>query len=135
VLQRHAETARERLQELLVGRTERMLAVDVLERDRTGRLAAGDQWDEQDRLRALPGHDFASVPLELGIDAFDEQQRFARLHHMVGEAPRGARLRLQPLAALDHVRVELEARRLVEYLDRDGLSVEDRLALGGDRLV
>ena len=57
VLERDGEAARQRRQEPLVVLVERVLAVDVLERDHAGRLAARDERDEQDRLGPLAGHD------------------------------------------------------------------------------
>ena len=52
VLERDAQAAGERLQQLLVRLAEGVLAVDVLERDHAGRLAAADERDEEHRLRA-----------------------------------------------------------------------------------
>src|SRR5947209_3998746 len=53
VLERNTEAARERLQQLLIGLAEPVLAIDVLQSDHAGRLAAGDERDEQERLRVL----------------------------------------------------------------------------------
>ena len=53
VLERNAQAAGQRLQELLVGVGKRVLTVDVLERDHARRLAACDERHEHDRLRHL----------------------------------------------------------------------------------
>ena len=51
VLERDGEAARERRQQPLVVLAERMLTVDVLERDHTHALASRHERDEEDRPR------------------------------------------------------------------------------------
>ena len=94
VLERHAQAARERLQELLVGLAERVLAVDVLERDHARRLAAGDERDEEHRLRCRSAGD-VGLPYRSAsaVDVLVDQQRLARLEHVLREAGRRRRLR------------------------------------------
>src|SRR5215471_10035985 len=98
VLERDAEAAGERLEELQVGLAEGVLAVDVLERDRTGGLASGDKRDEENRLRGLAGQDRAAVSLGLGEDVLGDKNWLLRLEHMPGEAARRLGLSVQPLA-------------------------------------
>ena len=65
VLERGADTAGERDEQPLVGVAERVLAVDVLQRDDPGRTAAGHERHEERRLRRLAG-DRRRVAVELG---------------------------------------------------------------------
>jgi len=88
VLERNGEAAAQRRQQPLVGLVERVLTIDVLKRDHARRLAAGDERDEQDRLRRLAGQNPASVSFPLGADVLGDQQRLARLQHMLREAAR-----------------------------------------------
>ena len=135
VLERDGETAAERRQEPLVVLVERVLAVDVLERDHAGRLAARDEGNEQHRLGPLAGHHAASVPLGLGVQILRDQQRLARVEHVLREACQRPRLRLQALTALDQVRVLDQASRVVDRRDRDDLRVEHVADPVADRVV
>ena len=112
-----------------------MLAIDVLEGDHACRLAARDERDEEDRLRRLAGHDNASVSLGLGVEVLGDQQRLARLQHMLREADKRTRLGLQPVAPFDHVRVVDEPARVVERRDRDDLRIEHVPDPVADRVV
>src|SRR5205085_407709 len=98
VLERDAEAAGERLEKLLVRLGEGVLAVDVLERDNARRVAAGDERDEEGRLRHLSSRDDrASVALPLDVEVLSEQQRLPRLEHVFREADWLVRLHLLPL--------------------------------------
>ena len=111
VLERHAQAAGERLQQLLVGLAERVLAVDVLQRDHAGRL-------RRRRSSGTKSADFAgsppstrvAVPLALGREVLVDQERLARLEHVLAEADRAAiGSSGQPFATLDHVREAQQA--------------------------
>ena len=125
VLERDAEAAGHRHEELLVRLVERVLAIDVLERDRASRLATRDEGDEQHRFRPLAGEKRASVPLGLGVDVLGKQQRLARLQHVLRESADWTELGMKPLTSLDEVGVVREPGRLVERGDDDRLGVED----------
>ncbi len=125
VLERNAEAAGERLQELLIGVGERVLAIDVLERDHARRLAAGHKRDEQGRPHSLADHHFAAVPLDFSLHVLDDQHRFARVQDVPREPSRRARFLFQPLTPFDDVSGIEEACRFVERVDRDDLRVED----------
>ncbi len=135
VLERHAQAAGQRLEQLLVRLAEGVLAVDVLQSDHACGGAAGHERNEQDRLRALAGRDAASVSLGLGVHVLHEQQRLARLQHVLRETAQRGRLRLQPLTALEDVRVMQKPGRPFERPDRDHLRVEDLLDLVADGVV
>ena len=62
VLQRDAQARGERVQEAGVGLGERVLTIEVLERDPAGGLAAHDERHEQHRLRRLAGADDLPSP-------------------------------------------------------------------------
>ena len=115
VLQRHAQAAGERLQQLLVGLAERVLAIDVLQRDQARRLAAGDERDEENRLRALsPAMTMLPYRSASAVHVLVDQQRLARLQHVLREAERLPRLDLHPLAAFEEIGVVQEPSRLVD---------------------
>ena len=135
VLQRHAQAACERLQQLLVRAPERVLPIDVLEGDHAGRLAARHERHEQNSSCARAALDRASVPLGLRGDVLGDQQRLLTLEHVLREAARRARLEVQPLAQLVEVRLVDEPCRRVEGRDRDDLRVEDLLNPVADDVV
>ena len=88
VLERDAEAARERLQQLLVGIAERVLAIEVVERDDAGRALACHERDEHDRLRHLAIRDQGTaVLLDIGGEVLVDQQWFLRLEDVFREAP------------------------------------------------
>src|SRR5579884_463372 len=125
VLERHAQTPGQGLQQLPVRLAECVLAVDVLQRDHARPPAPDDERHEEDRLRHLAGHDLAAVSLGLDGEILGEEQRLAGLEHVLLEAGHRYRLRLQPLTPFDDVRVAHEPRYLVERRNRDDLGVED----------
>ena len=86
VLQRHAQTARQRRQQALIRVVVRVLAVEVLERDDAVRAPSRHERDEEEGLRLLAGHDVAAKPFGFGGDVLVEHQRLARLEHVPGEA-------------------------------------------------
>ena len=125
VLERDAEAAGHRRQELLVGLVEGVLAIDVLERDHARPPCRPRRAGRTGRTSASRRPRSAAVPLGLGVEVLGDQQRLARLEHVLREPGQRSRLRLQPLAALDQVRVMDEPGRLVDRRDRDDLRVED----------
>ena len=128
VLERHAEAAGQRLQELLVGVGEGVLAVDVLERDHARRLAAGDERHVEHRLRHLarPGPGCRTLS-RLRARFSSMRSVSACLQHVLAEADQLDRLVGEADAALDRVREVDEARGLVVDPDVDDLGVEDVL--------
>ena len=111
VLERHAQTAGQRLQQLLVRLAERVLAVDVLQRDHARRLPARDERHEEHRLRCLAGRRSRLPYRSASASRFSAISSGSRVSSTcLREADRRARLRLQPLAALDHVREVQRAR-------------------------
>ena len=136
VVERDAQAAGQGGQEPLVVLAERMRAVDVLERDDSGRAAADDERDEERRLDRLPAeHERVAVALRhLGRDLRDHQ-RLARLHHVLAEADQRDRVLLEALAALDHVREGQKSAGLVVDRDAHDLGVEDLLELVADEVV
>ena len=87
ILERNTEAARERLQQLLVGIAERVLAIEVVERDDAGRALACHERDEDDRLRHLAIRDQGTaVLLDNGAEVLVDQQWFLRLEHVFREA-------------------------------------------------
>ena len=95
VLERHAQAAGQRLQQLLVRLAERVLAVDVLERDHARRLAAGDERDEEDRLRPLAAPTTSGSPYRSASRRCSRRSATARGSRARASRSRsGARLRL-----------------------------------------
>jgi hypothetical protein len=105
VLQRHAQAAGERLQELLIRLAESVPAVHVLQRDEAGYRAADEERHEQSRLRLLVRHHRKAQPLPRSRDVLLDQQRLAGLDHETHEteAVQWVRLPGLALAALDRV--------------------------------
>ena len=149
VLERDTQTAGQRLQQLPVRLPERVLAIDVLQRDHATRLPARHKRDEQNRLRRLAGNDLRDPhPHTFGGDVLVDQHRLACLEHMPGEAGRRHQLPLLPFAALDRIRNGDLTGRVVEHEDHHGLRVENlldpvadgvvdrlRVELAGDRVL
>ena len=137
VLERHAEAAGERLQQLLVGLGEGVLAVDVLQRDHAASalppLTSGTK-----------STDFGgSPPSTAGCRTARPSRRRSRRS---GAAARVSITCLrkpissigssaEPLAALDDVREVEQPRRLVVDRDVDDLRVEDLPDLVADGVV
>ena len=86
VLERDAEAAGECGQEALVGVGEGVLAIDVLERDNPGRLAARDERDEEHRLGRIPRENrrVAEAGRRAG-NVLVHHERLACLHHVLAE--------------------------------------------------
>ena len=131
-----ADAAGERDEQPLIRVAERVLAVDVLQRDDAGGTAAGQERHEEHRLRRLSG-DRHRVAVELGRrrDIVVHEQRLTGLEHVLPETDQRHRLDLEALAALDHVRKPEESGRLVVRRDADGLRVVDLVDLVADDLV
>ncbi len=126
VLERHAQAASQRLEELLVRVAERVCAVDVLQRDHADSARTDDERDEDLRLRRLPTqYGGVAVALERLRRELLEHQRLARFHHMLAEADQLHRLVREPHAALDRVRKVEQAGGLVVDADVEHLRVED----------
>ena len=128
VLKRDAQTAGERPQQPDVRITERVLAVEVLERDPARRLAADHQWHIQCRSRHLP---LDHGPAELGhalLHALVDEQWFARLEDvMTWPGGQPDRLVREAHTSLERVGEPHQAGRAVDHADIDGLRVEDLL--------
>ena len=78
----------QRLEELLVGLAERVLPIEVLERDHAGRVGTDDERHEDCRLRCLTReHEGASVTLGFLGEPLVDQERLARLEHVLQEMP------------------------------------------------
>ncbi len=137
VLQRHAQTARQRLQQLLVRLAERALAVHVLQRDEAGHRAADEERHHQRRQRLLIRHEWEALSLPHSRKVVVEQERLPTLDHEPHEPEAVQRVRLprRALAAFDRVREVQQVRRALVCADVDGLRVEDLLDLVADRVV
>ena len=136
VLERHAEAAGQRLQQLLVGLAEGVLAIDVLERDHAGRLAATTSGTNRTDFGASPAENRGCRTARPRLSRFSSISSGSRVSSTCFVKPAGKlRLGLQPLAALDDVREVHEPRRLVERRDRDDLRVEDLLDPVADGVV
>src|SRR5262249_49860340 len=128
VLEGNAEASGDRRDEPNVAVAERMLLVEVLQRDDAGRPIADDQWNEDLRLRRLPNEsdrvpDFSGP----GFDIFVHDDRLARCHGDLAEPDHLDRFVWETLATLDRVGEVDQARRWVEDPDVDDLRVEDLL--------
>ena len=73
VLERHAQAPGKRLQQLPVGLAERMLAIDVLQRDDARPPPSRHERDEESRLRFFSANG-ASVPLDFRMEVLGDQQ-------------------------------------------------------------
>ena len=136
VLERDAQAARERGQETYVGVAERVLAVEVLERDHAGRFAPDHERDEQGGLRWFPLKDARlTEPFGLLIEVLVGEVRLAGLEHVAPEADDLDGLVGEPDASLDRVGEADQTRRLIEHPDVDDLRVEDLLQAIADEVV
>ena len=136
VLERHAEAPGERRQELLVGLGERVLAVQVLDRDDARGLAADDERHPDSRLRRLPcSSRRIAVLLVCELDVLVDHQRLARLHHVAPKADQRDRLVREADAALDRVGEAQQTCVRVVDADVDDLRVEDVAELVADEVV
>ena len=142
VLEGDAQAGRDGRQEADVRVAERVLPVEVLERDDARGLAGDDERHEQDGLRRLPGHDarLAVLRHRVGGERAD-QQRLAGRHHVTPDA--GGRPGMvdrerfvgEADAALDRVREPEQARLAIHDRDVHHLGVEDLLDLVADEVV
>ena len=74
VLERDAQTAGQRLEQLLVRLAEGVLAIDVLQCDQARRLAPGDEGNEEQGLRVRAAGDGRTpVTLSLGVHILGDQ--------------------------------------------------------------
>jgi hypothetical protein len=136
VLEGNTQAAREGRQQALVGLVERVLAVEVVERDHARRAPARDERDEENGLRHLAGDHDAAPALGFGDDVFVEHERLARLEYLHREAAaQEHRLGPEALTAFDQVWEAHDAARLVQNRDRCALRVEDLLDLVADHVV
>ena len=104
VFERDAEAPRQRVEQLPVGLAERMLPIDVLERDHARRPAFGDERHVQHRLRHLAREQRVAVLLRRADEVLVDQQRLPRLDHVLPKAHQRNRLVREAHAALDRVR-------------------------------
>ena len=136
VLERDAQASRERREEAHVRVAERVLSVEVLQRDHARRLAPHQERDEQRRLGRFPLEDSRLIePFGELIEVLVGEERFTRLHHVAPEADDLDRLVGEPHAALDRVREADQTGRLVEDADVHDLRVEDLLEPVADQVV
>ena len=137
VLERHAQAAREGREQALVGLAERMLAVEVLQRDKPRGRAAGEQGDQQRRLRLGVGHLRQSEPLSRTLHVLFDQHRLACLDHHSHEREALQRVGIPGLvlSPLDGVLTVRKGCRGVVRPDVDHLRVEDLLDLVADDLI
>ena len=136
VLERDAEAPRDRHEQANVGLAERVLVVEVLERDPPGGPVAEHEGDVDDglRVRALDdgGVHLPRRVLEILVD----DDRFPHRHGSTAEPSRRVgRLIGEPLAAFDGIREVQEPVGLVDHADVDDLGVEDLLDPVADEVV
>ena len=127
VLEGDAEAARERCEQADVRLAERVLAVEVLERNAADRLTADDERDQQHR----GGHLFRSPhprAAQLGdpfLDALVEQERLPRVQHVSAEGTRRRGVDEVADASFDRVRPRDHPRVAIEHADVQHLCIED----------
>ncbi len=127
VLERDAEAASERREQADVCLAERVLAVEVLERDAADRLPADYERDQQHR----GGHLFRAPhprAAQLGdpfLDTLVEQERLPRVHHVSAEGT--GRLGVDEVAdaPFDRVRPRDHPGVAIEHADVQHLRIED----------
>ena len=136
ILERCADAAGECDEQPLVGVAERMLAIDVLQRDDARGTAAGVERHEEHRLRRLSG-DRRRVAVVLGRrrDIVVHEQGLTGLEHVLPETDERHRLDDEALPPLDHEGEAEKSRRLVVGRDADCLRVVHLLDLVADHLV
>ena len=127
--------AGERRQEPDVGLAERVLAVEVLQRDHAGRRPPTTSGTNTADFGLARDHD--RLPdLASARRVLVDQQRLARLEDVLAEADVADRLVREPHAALDRsTGSRISARRRVEDPDVDDLRVEDLLHPVSDEVV
>ena len=136
VLERGTDAAGQRDEQPLIGLVERLLAIDVLQRDDARRTPGGKERDEEHRLRRLAGdRRRIAVPLGGCRDILVYEQRLARLQHVLPEADHRHRLEVVTLATFDQVGEAEQPRRLVIGRDAHGLRVVDLVDLLADDFV
>jgi hypothetical protein len=138
VVERDSQAAGDRRQQSLIRLVERVLPVEVLDRDDAGRTPGHDQRLEDcgtDR-GLLTDNRLLVVVLGVGrVNVFEDGERLARLHHVLPKADDRHRHVRNVDAALHLVDEAQDPRLLVMHADVDDLRVEDLPQLLADDVV
>ena len=137
VLECDTQAARDRGEQSLIGITERVLTVEVLDRDHAGGPTTDNERLEDRRTAGGIADDRLRVVVlnERRVHVLEDCQRLACLHHVLAEADHWERHIWEVDAALDLVDEADDALGLVVDPDVDDLSVEDLLELAADDVV